>query len=448
MRPHGPRFLSLLTLSLGFLTAGASAQETQQAPPASAEPDASPKEDAAILAMRTFIANASIDKTAADWNTHLPAPPKLEFSAGKQYFWVLETSVGTMKVQLLQDIAPMHASTTIYLSEVGFYDGLMFHRVINRFMAQGGDPLGSGIGGPGFKIAGEVSPLARHDSAGVLSAANTGKGTPEGSQFFLTFGPTPHLDGVHTVYGHVVEGLETLRKLELVGTPNGKPRALVTIDRATIEVVDDPTAAMEDDHDSDDAAIAGLRQFISEQEAAGTIDHSADKWKTKLPKPPQQSFGADNTYLWNLMTNKGAIQVELLPASAPMHVSSTIYLTLAGFYDGLSFHRVIPGFMAQGGCPLGTGTGFPGFQMNRELDPALAHSGKGILSAANLGRDGTDGSQFFLTFAPAPHLDGGYTIYGKVVVGLDVLSELERCGTRSGGTTMPLQILKATITLK
>ena len=107
----------------------------------------------------------------------------------------------------------MHVSSGIYLARLGYYDGLTFHRVIPRFMAQGGCPIGSGSGGPGYQFEGEFDAKVKHDKPGILSMANAGPGT-DGSQFFLTFLPTPHLDGRHTVWGEVVDGKDTLKALE------------------------------------------------------------------------------------------------------------------------------------------------------------------------------------------------------------------------------------------
>ena len=118
-------------------------------------------------------------------------------------------------------------------------------------------------------------------------------------------------------------------------------------------------------------------------------------------------------------------------------MTSTIYLTELGFYDGLSFHRVIPGFMAQGGCPVGQGTGGPGYDYEGEFAPSARHDRPGLLSMANRG-PGTDGSQFFLTFVPTPWLDGNHTIFGEVVDGLETLDALEACGSGSGATSEPL----------
>ena len=122
-----------------------------------------------------------------------------------------------MEIKLFPKVAPMHVTSTIYLTRMGFYDGVVFHRVIQGFMAQGGDPTGTGSGGPGYKYDGEFAPDGpKHDKAGMLSMAHAGPGT-DGSQFFITFGPTPHLNNVHTVFGEVVKGMDTLKKLEAVG---------------------------------------------------------------------------------------------------------------------------------------------------------------------------------------------------------------------------------------
>ena len=188
-----------------------------------------------ITAIDAFIESQNIDSSASNWKTRLPKPPQVEFEDDKTYFWNLDTNVGNMKIKLDPEVAPMHVSSTVYLTRLGFYDDVVFHRVISGFMAQGGDPLGRGTGGPGYKYDGEFSPSVRHDRPGLLSMANAGPGT-DGSQFFITFVPTPHLDDKHTLFGEVVEGMDTLKALEERGSRNGQTTEDLRIQKATIEV--------------------------------------------------------------------------------------------------------------------------------------------------------------------------------------------------------------------
>jgi cyclophilin family peptidyl-prolyl cis-trans isomerase len=147
---------------------------------------------------------------------------------------MLFTSHGLLKIEFKPEKAPRHVGTMLYLTRLGFFDGLGFHRIIPKFMAQGGDPTGTGKGGPGFRYAGEFPRGApRHNKRGVVSMANAGSRT-DGSQFFILFDEAPHLDGKHTVFGQVVEGFGTLRQIEVLGSKDGKPREPVLIERAEI----------------------------------------------------------------------------------------------------------------------------------------------------------------------------------------------------------------------
>jgi peptidyl-prolyl cis-trans isomerase B (cyclophilin B) len=180
------------------------------------------------------IAAAPVDKSKPQWRTKLRKPEMATFDAGRKYFARMETSKGTIRIRFMPETAPMHVTSFIYLTRLGFYDGLSFHRVITAFMAQGGCPLGSGTGGPGYEFAGEFKPGVKHDRGGLLSMANAGPGT-DGSQFFLTFVPTPWLDGKHTIFGEVVEGMDVLKALEKAGSSNGATREKLSMDRVTIE---------------------------------------------------------------------------------------------------------------------------------------------------------------------------------------------------------------------
>jgi cyclophilin family peptidyl-prolyl cis-trans isomerase len=191
--------------------------------------------DEAVAAIDAFIAKQKVDTQQSGWKGRLTKPPKVGFSSGSTYFWNLDTNKGSIKIQLYPDSTPMHVSSTIYLTRLGFYDDIVFHRVIPGFMAQGGDPTGTGRGGPGYKYAGEFAGGRKHNRPGVLSMANSGPNT-DGSQFFLTFVKTPHLDGKHTVFGAVVDGMETLKLLEKSGSRRGKTTEKLFIEKATISV--------------------------------------------------------------------------------------------------------------------------------------------------------------------------------------------------------------------
>ena len=147
---------------------------------------------------------------------------------------VFETNHGTFEIELFEDKAPITVKNFIDLAEKGFYDGLIFHRVIDGFMIQGGDPNGMGTGGPGYTIPDEFHKDLKHDSEGVLSMANAGPNTG-GSQFFITLAATPWLDGRHSVFGKVIKGMDVVREIGKVDTDfQDKPLAKVVMEKVTI----------------------------------------------------------------------------------------------------------------------------------------------------------------------------------------------------------------------
>lgn len=129
--------------------------------------------------------------------------------SAKKYTATLTTDKGDIMVELFADKTPRTVNNFVFLARAGYYDGTIFHRVIADFMAQGGDPTGTGTGGPGYRFADEFHPSLKHDKPGILSMANAGPGT-NGSQFFITHVPTPWLDGRHTVFGQVIQGMDVL----------------------------------------------------------------------------------------------------------------------------------------------------------------------------------------------------------------------------------------------
>jgi cyclophilin family peptidyl-prolyl cis-trans isomerase len=137
------------------------------------------------------------------WKT----PPEMKIDPKKQYKARLKTDLGDIVVKLFADKTPNTVNNFVFLAKEGYYDDTIFHRVINDFMVQGGDPTGTGMGGPGYKFSDEFHPSLKHDKPGILSMANAGPNT-NGSQFFITHVPTSWLDNKHSVFGEVTEGMD------------------------------------------------------------------------------------------------------------------------------------------------------------------------------------------------------------------------------------------------
>ena len=140
------------------------------------------------------------------------SPPAMSIDKTQKYQATMKTEKGDIVLELFADKTPVTVNNFVFLSKEGFYDGVIFHRVIANFMAQGGDPTGTGRGGPGYTFKDEFDPSLRHDKPGILSMANAGPGT-NGSQFFLTHVPTPWLDGKHSVFGQVIGGMDVLMSI-------------------------------------------------------------------------------------------------------------------------------------------------------------------------------------------------------------------------------------------
>ena len=145
--------------------------------------------------------------------------------------------------------------------------------------------------------------------------------------------------------------------------------------------------------------------------------------KTNWSNPPDMQIDPEKTYYATIETNRGTIELEFYPQDAPKTVNNFIFLSREGFYDGITFHRVIGDFMIQGGDPTGTGSGGPGYRFEDEVDGNPLIHERGVISMANAGPN-TNGSQFFITHSPQPHLNGKHTVFGKVVKGIEVVDEI------------------------
>ena len=173
--------------------------------------------------------------------------------------------------------------------------------------------------------------------------------------------------------------------------------------------------------ESSPAAAAGEMGKTAQPKGERTMSAKRKQWES----PPEMAIDTAKTYGAEMNTNKGTIKLELYPEHAPKTVNNFVFLSNEGFYDGVSFHRVIPDFVIQGGDPSGTGAGGPGYRFEDETaGNPLVHE-TGVISMANSGPD-TNGSQFFITHSPQPHLNGRHTVFGRVVEGMDVVNAIRQ----------------------
>lgn len=173
------------------------------------------------------------------------------------------------------------------------------------------------------------------------------------------------------------------------------------------------------------------------------VAHTSEERKTRF-SAPEQVLESGKEYRAQIETNKGIMVFELFPEQAPVTVNNFVFLALNRYYDGIVFHRVLEGFMAQTGDPTGTGTGGPGYEFADEFHSERSHTGVGVLSMANAG-PGTNGSQFFITFTDTPWLDGRHTVFGKLLEGAEVLDNLQRIDPDSRSKVTPDKMVKVTI---
>ena len=372
------------------------------------------------------------ESDAKQWDS----PPAMVIDTSKGYSAVFELEKGEQfEVELYSDKVPSVVNNFVFLAREGFYDGVTFHRVLEGFMAQTGDPTGTGTGGPGYRFESEFHPDLSHDSAGILSMANAGGLDTNGSQFFITFRETSFLDylnpdgsekncaqrGVscHSVFGKVTSGMDVVNNLTLRNPSEATtPGDVIT----TIRIVEQAQPAQ--------PAPQPTSEPTPEPQGGPPWD-----------SPPEMVIDSSKSYSAVFELEKGEqFEVELYADKVPSVVNNFVFLAREGFYDGVTFHRVLEGFMAQTGDPTGTGTGGPGYRFESEFHPDLSHDSAGILSMANAGGLDTNGSQFFITFRETAFLDhlnpdgsekncaqrgvSCHSIFGKVTSGMDVVNNL------------------------
>ncbi len=309
------------------------------------------------------------------------------------------------KAELYPEIAPEAVNNFIYLANQKFYDGLTFHRIMPEFLAFGGCPKGDGTGGAGYTIRGEV-PANGFDNRlmhteGVLSTVTSYFPNSASSQFIImdidVTNPQHELNIYYASFGKIIEGLDKFKNVmatEITEDTDAEGNSLgIPVDPPVIESVTVDTHGQE---------YPEPRKFV---------------FTTEVP-----DYDQELPVVTIEMADGKTIKAELYPQIAPNTVNNFISLIEQGYYDGLTFHRIMEGFMIQGGCPLGDGSGDPGYSIKEEFNN-LMHT-TGVLSMARSAVLDSAGSQFFIMDEDSPHLDGSYTAFGKVIAGIEHVKEL------------------------
>ena len=317
---------------------------------------------------------------------------------------------GTIKAELYPKIAPITVAHFVTLVNEKFYDGLIFHRVIDNFMIQGGDPSGTGYGVDGQEtIKGEFSdngvPNELKNTRGVLAMARRGNDYDSAtSQFFINTVDNASLDGQYATFGMVTEGMDVVDAISDVAT-DSKNKPLTDVVIKSIRVIE------------------GAANVTTAATTTVAITEPADG-------PDAVDPLADPVHIVIEVADFGTIKADLYPGVAPLTVAQLVSLIQDGFYDGLTIHRVDPGFVIQGGDPAGNGFGVDSqetikgeFSANGVENPL--ENDRGVLAMARLADDYDSAtSQFYINLADNDFLNGYYTTFGMVTEGMDVVDAI------------------------
>ena len=408
----------LAACSMPGIPAGAPAAEAPAAEATQpAEAEAAPAEAAAAT-------GAARDMEPAARDGMYTSAPVMTIDPSKYYYATIATEQGDIKVQLYADRAPMTVNNFVFLAREGFYDNTTFHRVLQDFMAQAGDPTGTGMGGPGYNFADEIWTGGSFDRRGLLAMANAGPGT-NGSQFFITFAPTPWLDGNHTIFGEVLEGDDVLSKLTL-RDPQGdttEPGDLIesiTIEESDSSTLPTPTPLPPTPTPFPPTSLEGDRPLA---------DLSGAEKANYFNSPPEMTIDTAKSYTATISTSQGDMTVALFDDDAPVAVNNFVVLANLGFFDNTPVNDVNPEQLVVIGAPDNDPSSDVGYVFNPEVGLPVAPE-VGAVAYRSLQQDPAggviaSGSQLFLAIAaPPPDVNEAYSFFGRIVDNVELLSSL------------------------
>ena len=299
------------------------------------------------------------------------APPAMSIDTAKQYHATLRTSFGDITVELYPREVPVTVNNFVFLARQGYYDGVAFHRIVRGFMVQGGDPTGTGRGGPGYRFADEQ--VTRDYVRGALAMANAGPDS-NGSQFFIM-----HQDFAlpkdYTIFGMVTAGLDVLDAIanSPVEIGPGGEQSL-PVERIVIQSIDisesERTASAAVTPTPSAASAPPPTAACQAPPAASAEQQLQEASIMQWDAPPAMAIDTEKQYCATLRTTHGDITVALHASEAPITVNNFVFLARQGFYNGVRFHRIVQGFMVQGGDPTGRGAAGPATASPTSRSPA------------------------------------------------------------------------------
>ena len=359
------------------------------------------------------------------------APPEMTIDPDIHYYATVRTEKGDIKVQLFADRAPKTVNNFVFLAREGFYDDTTFHRVIDGFMAQAGDPVATGGGGPGYQFENEYYPGLGFDQSGLLAMANRGPGA-NGSQFFITFAPTDWLNGLHTIFGKVIEGENVLAQITRIDPESDAGVAGDAIYGIDIEESDVSTLPTPTPSPPTPTPTPTPTPFAPSALDAGSRPLAAIEPAERVNyfnTPPEMVIDTGKEYEAVIATSQGDLVVQLFADAAPVSVNNFVVLADLGFYDDTPISLVRPDDSIIFGLPDDNPLNDAGYKIPAELDSNIELN-TGILTYIPVERRSSESilsssSQILLALVqPPPEFLGELGFFGQVVDGLDILPAL------------------------
>jgi cyclophilin family peptidyl-prolyl cis-trans isomerase len=332
-------------------------------------------------------------------------PPPMLIDKTKYYVATFKTVKGDFRIQLYADKAPFTVNNFVFLARQGFYNNTTFHRVIQDFMAQGGDPSGTGSGGPGYTFDDEIDPDMKFDKPGVLAMANYGANT-NGSQFFITFKEYPDLNGRYAIFGQVISGMDVVLSLKL-RDPNASPTTpgdalySVTIEESPINLLPPPTAT---------ATLNAPRQTPGVKSLA-TLEVTA---RGKIfTGPPDMVIDTTHAYRASILTTKGKLDFDLCTTEAPKSVNNFVVLAQMGYWDNFPINYAERHKFILTGQPTGMQDSDIGYTIPHETGCSNDAGALGYWTPE--GATESSAGQLYILMVTNKALDGKNTAFGRLV---------------------------------